>query len=86
MCIRDRVDAARRPERQFVIQRARHDQKVNAPVSYTHLDVYKRQGELERDGGTAQTLGRISVDVTVGGIELNAQGLKTCLLYTSRCV
>ena len=34
-------------------------------------------GELERDGGTAQTLGRISVDVTVGGIELNAQGLKT---------
>ena len=34
-------------------------------------------GELERDGGTAQTLGRISVDVTVGGIELNAQGLET---------
>lgn len=34
-------------------------------------------GKLERDGGTAQTLGRISVDVTVGGIELNAQGLKT---------
>ena len=34
-------------------------------------------GELERDGGTAQTLGRISVDVAVGGIELNAQGLKT---------
>ena len=29
------------------------------------------------DGGTAQTLGRISVDVTVGGIELNARGLKT---------
>ena len=34
-------------------------------------------GELERNGGTAQTLGRISVDVAVGGIELYAQGLET---------
>lgn len=30
-----------------------------------------------RDGGTAQTLGRICVVITVGGTELNAQGLKT---------
>ena len=34
-------------------------------------------GELERDGGTVQTLGRIGVDVAVGGVELNTQGLKT---------
>ena len=34
-------------------------------------------GELERDGGTAQTLGRAGVDVAVGGIKLDAQGLET---------
>ena len=34
-------------------------------------------GKLERDGGTVQALGRVGIDVAVGGIELNAQGLKT---------
>ena len=34
-------------------------------------------GELERDGGAAQALRRIGVDIAVGGIELDAQGLKT---------
>ena len=34
-------------------------------------------GKLERDGGTAQTLGRISVDVAMGGVELDTQSLET---------
>ena len=34
-------------------------------------------GKLERDGGTAQALRRAGVDVAVGGIKLDAQGLKT---------
>ena len=34
-------------------------------------------GKLERDGGTAQALRRVGVDVAVGGVELNTQGLET---------
>ena len=34
-------------------------------------------GELERDSGTVQALGRVGVDVAVGGVEFDAQGLKT---------
>ena len=34
-------------------------------------------GKLERDGGTAQALRRAGVDVAVGGIKLDAQGLET---------
>ena len=33
--------------------------------------------ELERDGGAAQALGSTGVDVTVGGVELDAQSLET---------
>ena len=60
---------------------------VQMPVSYTHLDVYKRQVHdigknivkviLENYGFEVIDLGR---DVPVETV------VNTCLLYTSRCV
>ena len=60
-----------------------------APVSYTHLDVYKRQ---LFDGAT----GRLMHGVKLRGGQHQAieakekveisQEYRTCLLYTSRCV
>ena len=43
------------------------------PVSYTHLDVYKRQGQFLADAGTAQTLVpvRYGIAVVVYAVESN---------------
>ena len=51
------------------------------PVSYTHLDVYKRQ-VLERDDGAARLCAENTVGYDIGdcGIE---RLRKVCLLYTS---
>ncbi|WP_459447885.1 hypothetical protein [Erwinia amylovora] len=65
MCIRDRVDSS--PPSALL---AREAVRLNA-VSYTHLDVYKRQG---------RQLPAFSVTGT-GSCQV-----KRCLLYTSRCV
>ncbi|WP_186378872.1 hypothetical protein [Sphingobium sp. B2] len=45
-----------------------------APVSYTHLDVYKRQG----------LAGPLFAGCACG--EGRSDHIHTCLLYTSRCV
>ena len=62
---------------------------VVGPVSYTHLDVYKRQarngaifwgmGISQLSHGTASALGLIHLALLTGHIG-------SCLLYTSRCV
>ena len=54
-------------------------------VSYTHLDVYKRQGVLRtRDGSILkQADGKSSVQNSLWREKLYTI---TCLLYTSRCV
>ena len=64
------------------------------PVSYTHLDVYKRQGKTL----LAQTLARLlnvpfaiadATTLTEAGYvgeDVENILLKICLLYTSRCV
>ena len=49
-------------------------------VSYTHLDVYKRQ-EVERSRRVLD--GSVTVMCAKGGVEPQSE---TCLLYTSRCV
>ena len=57
-------------------------------VSYTHLDVYKRQG-LGRAllGLVINVEESIALVVAVGPAELVLQAPhKVCLLYTSRCV
>ena len=60
------------------IQRPRAD-----PVSYTHLDVYKRQSlDSAGDFASAQATGAC---VDILGRTLHDR-LDTCLLYTSRCV
>ena len=70
-----------------------------APVSYTHLDVYKRQGQPLRQCMGQQQLDGVDVvneHLLQGAHALlldHAQGLPlqlslegSCLLYTSRCV
>ena len=52
------------------------------PVSYTHLDVYKRQAE---DGIMPQTVESIN-HAKAAGIPIIVAINKICLLYTSRCV
>ena len=54
------------------------------PVSYTHLDVYKRQatGYEFADNVTATVSGNTATSVTKNA----ADDTLTCLLYTSRCV
>ena len=63
------------------------------PVSYTHLDVYKRQGVSDPGYRLIQTLKEKEVSFTVLPgpsavvTALVGSGLPTdCLLYTSRCV
>ena len=68
-------------------------QKEVAPVSYTHLDVYKRQ-EVAQLGKTYaiqiedQSIHPLGVlqPVLLSAICKTAAQRKACLLYTSRCV
>ena len=57
-----------------------------SPVSYTHLDVYKRQ-EYSKAGVTAKV--RLSkTEARLGTLlpKLPVVTFNDCLLYTSRCV
>ena len=60
------------------------------PVSYTHLDVYKRQLENSaRCCGLSKTayLRRLILGAEVRALpSQEIKALRTCLLYTSRCV
>ena len=63
-------------------------QRSQRPVSYTHLDVYKRQ-LLERDMRKEDL--RLAAGMTTNMIaNMSKEGkhisMDTCLLYTSRCV
>ena len=74
------------------VSRADELEDAQGPVSYTHLDVYKRQvynGRREKDD-------TLKLALEIGEI-LQNQGIdveytrttdvyETCLLYTSRCV
>ena len=58
-----------------------------AAVSYTHLDVYKRQPESTLEEIGLDSLGTVEILVAVEdefGIQLDTEeNPKTCLLYTS---
>ena len=65
------------------------------PVSYTHLDVYKRQGRRRLHSGSAARRGLLPCRAcghphAVGDARQLGAGLSVrrgiCLLYTSRCV
>ena len=58
------------------------------PVSYTHLDVYKRQGELEAKAKAGEQISLTDLAAAVKAEEKapKAKKSRTCLLYTSRCV
>ena len=54
-------------------------------VSYTHLDVYKRQKEY--DEKMQEASGIISeISGWVKEVKVKYERLNSCLLYTSRCV
>ncbi|WP_141755270.1 hypothetical protein [Burkholderia plantarii] len=65
-----------------------------ATVSYTHLDVYKRQGQMEQVRRGQRRVHRIELrDAERAGILVQAvdrarrgRRIRDCLLYTSRCV
>ena len=53
------------------------------PVSYTHLDVYKRQAVYTQ---TTDVEGEINGLMTYDRKVIKMNEAKVCLLYTSRCV
>ena len=59
-----------------------------APVSYTHLDVYKRQALYGVNLRYKKPLYAAMIGGGVGGLICGLFGVKAyvCLLYTSRCV
>ena len=59
------------------------------PVSYTHLDVYKRQGQRRAGYGAdrnRQNAGVSDPDHRNAAARTVAESPRACLLYTSRCV
>ena len=61
-------------------------QQLCVPVSYTHLDVYKRQtSAYERIASLGWTEAQIQLRY-LGIAADEADQFQTCLLYTSRCV
>ena len=65
------------------------------PVSYTHLDVYKRQEQMMCSAADGMNLEEKKLALVRAKIEKTAEltedkeeleRLKGCLLYTSRCV
>ena len=57
---------------------------LSDPVSYTHLDVYKRQIEVRAVDANGFSFLLASLPTGVGLPE--AKRVYSCLLYTSRCV
>ena len=55
------------------------------PVSYTHLDVYKRQDDYYNDSDENHNLAECIIAKNRHG-ETRTVELQCCLLYTSRCV
>ena len=58
------------------------------PVSYTHLDVYKRQAENCADKASGAYTGEVSAEMvaSTGAKYVILGHSERCLLYTSRCV
>ena len=91
MCIRDRRYAALGQRGGVgVRQAARGDKQRAGAVSYTHLDVYKRQvlanAGAEHPGTQAGRDAADKVDRRGTGEVMEAELCQPCLLYTSRCV
>ena len=60
-----------------------HEHQRPCPVSYTHLDVYKRQ---HLGGVDIEDAGVVSLALEVVALDNVLVDLIACLLYTSRCV
>ena len=72
-----------------------HALTAAAPVSYTHLDVYKRQGDKNISLAALFASARFNAHVFLANVKPIAAAeeraafldyMSTCLLYTSRCV
>ena len=64
-----------------------YDEKISLEaVSYTHLDVYKRQGAMSQGYIGYQLSQAILNELKRRDIMRSTACIVTCLLYTSRCV
>ena len=70
----DRLNGQPAGEADWLMGRERPQQHMPPAVSYTHLDVYKRQMVDQ-----IEPLGQ-------GDLHREFERIKACLLYTSRCV
>ena len=60
---------------------------IAAPVSYTHLDVYKRQGWWIVEPSSGSSADRVAKAIdTLSANSDHETKTQSCLLYTSRCV
>ena len=64
------------------------DHDCREAVSYTHLDVYKRQALLDAVAQWGKSKGMDTIQGPLGFTDFDAEGMlvEGCLLYTSRCV
>ena len=59
----------------------------SAPVSYTHLDVYKRQVQVTKiSHNSFRFMVLLSLGLIPSSVLKENSQLRICLLYTSRCV
>ena len=72
------------------ILQGQYAEEGRIPVSYTHLDVYKRQGggtdSMALSQGISEALINTAFGILTGALAVIAYNYYTCLLYTSRCV
>ena len=90
MCIRDRLsDLKEKKAALFKALEQAKEPTIPEPVSYTHLDVYKRQA-LPFGGACgicAAAMTAFSRQSEGGPMQtINLKQYYPCLLYTSRCV
>ena len=83
MCIRD-SDICGHCAKYYEVNKGCMQEDGCGAVSYTHLDVYKRQPAISEQIYTLEDALLFAEMQMV--IIRNADAIKICLLYTSRCV
>ena len=71
------------PVKEFAVRYHSEAREGQRPVSYTHLDVYKRQPRGRAKGMYPTTYEKWSVSLPIRSIHCFTTTQQTCLLYTS---
>ena len=95
MCIRDsnKCDLATEEQidtfRKYVEEKGLTFVPISAAVSYTHLDVYKRQAQGDTTDDLITKAAEITHNPSAREMDMllaAGEEISICLLYTSRCV